>query len=235
MPIKQFLSLAVIASMLCAPAFAAEEHGGAIHHAFQLQAGVGSRDDGMGFADWDFHGWIGTDENKLWLKSEGEREHGVTESAEFWAMYSRTISTFWDAQIGARHDTQLDPLTYAVVGFTGLAPYFLETEAHLFVSEDGDISARLHQETELLLTQKLILHPYVEANFFAQDVPELEVGAGLSSAELGIQTRYELTRAFATYVDIKYERQFGETSAIAKRHGEDNHAVIGTLGISLLF
>jgi copper resistance protein B len=122
-----------------------------------------------------------------------------------------------------------------VIGFEGLAPYFFETEAHLFVSEDGDVSARIRQENEFLITQKLIIQPYVEANLFAQDVLELEVGAGLSSAELGLQIRYEFTRTFAPYVDVKYERKFGETSSIAKSNGEDNDAVVGTVGVKWMF
>lgn len=238
MLIKKLMLVALCAttlSTLAAPAFAGDEHGGAVYHAFRLETGVGGTDDGAGLADWDFDGWIGTDENKLWLKSEGERENGVTHQAEFWAMYSRNIGTFWDAQIGIRHDTQPDSLTYGVIGFEGLAPYFFETEAHLFVSEDGDVSARIRQENEFLITQKLITQPYVEANLFAQDVPELEVGAGLSSAELGLQTRYEFTRAFAPYIDVKYERKFGETSSIAKSNGEDNDAVVGTVGVKWMF
>ena len=150
-------------------------------------------------------------------------------------MYSRNISNFWDAQIGLRHDTQPDPLAHGVIGIEGLAPYFFKTEAHLFISEDGDLSARIRQKNEFLLTQKLITQPYVEADLYAQDVPELETGAGISKAEFGIQTRYEITRAFAPYVDIKYERKFGETSSIAKRNGEDNDTIISTVGVKLLF
>ena len=214
---------------------AEELHGGDVFHAFDLEMGLGSSDDGSSFADWDFGGWIGTDENKLWLKSEGERSGGETEQAEFWAMYSRNITTFWDMQFGIRHDIQPHTLTYAVLGFDGLAPYFFESELHLFVSEDGDVSARIEQEIEFLFTQKWIAEPYYEANFFAQDVPELNIGAGLASAEFGIQTRYELARDFAIYFDIKYERKFGETSSIAKSHDEDSGAILGTLGIRALF
>ena len=122
-----------------------------------------------------------------------------------------------------------------MIGFEGLAPYFFETEVHLFVSEDADLSVRIRQENEFLVTQKLITQPYVEVNLFAQDVPELEVGSGLSGAEFGIQIRYEFTRSFAPYVDVKYERKFGETSSIAKRNGEDNDVVIATIGVKLLF
>ncbi|SEM20946.1 copper-resistance protein, CopA family [Syntrophus gentianae] len=213
---------------------ARKEHGGQIFHAFQLEAGAGSSDNDGTF-NWHFDGWIGTDENKLWLKSEGERTGGKTEQAEFWTLYSRNIHPFWDGQVGVRHDMKPTSLTYFTLGFAGLAPYFFETEAHLFVSEDGDLSARLRMEKDFLVTQRLILQPYLEANLYAQDVPELDVGTGLASAEFGIQARYELTRKFAPYIDVKYERKFGETSSIAKSHKEDNEAFICAAGLRLMF
>jgi hypothetical protein len=49
------------------------EHGGAIFHMFRLEADAGSNTDGTPLQSWDLDGWIGTDENKLWIKSEGER------------------------------------------------------------------------------------------------------------------------------------------------------------------
>lgn len=206
-----------------------------VYHAFRLEAGAGGTSDGHGAAHWKLDGWIGTDEDKLWLKSEGEREDGKTHRAEFWALYSRAVSTFWDAQIGARHDTRPGSTSYGVIGISGLAPYFVESGAHGFVSEDGDVSARLHLESDLLLTQRLIAQPYLEANISAQDVPELDTGAGLSRAEIGVQTRYQVTPAFAPYIDARYERAFGETVSIARRHGEEDDAVIATLGLRLLF
>lgn len=219
-------------------AFAADdhktEHGEQIFHMFRLEADAGAGQDDP-VQSWDFDGWIGTDENKLWLKSEGERVDNKTEAAEFWAMYSRNVATFWDAQVGIRHDTQPESTTYLVAGFEGLAPYFFETEAHLFVSDEGDVSARLRQENDFLITQRLILQPYLEANFYAQDVADQEVGAGLSDGEIGLQTRYEITRKFAPYVDIRYERKFGETSSIAKSNGEDNDDFIASIGLRLMF
>lgn len=210
------------------------EHGGQIFHMFRLEAdyGVGKNDP---IASWDFDGWIGGDVNKLWLKSEGEAVDGKTEAAEFWALYSRNIDTFWDAQIGIRQDTQPESTTYLVVGFNGLAQYFFETEAHLFVSDEGDVSARLRQENDFLLTQRLILQPYLEANLYAQDVAYKQVGAGLANAEIGLQTRYEITRKFAPYVDVRYERKFGETSSIAKKNGESNDDFIASVGLRLMF
>lgn len=212
----------------------AEEHGGGIFHMFRLETGYGGGKDGA-IANWDLDGWIGTDENKLWIKSEGEHNNGKMEDAEVWAMYSRNIATFWDVQAGIRHDFKPRSTTYAVVGFTGLAPYYFETEAHLFVSDKGDVSARFREENDFLLTQKLILQPYAEVSIYAQDVPESDIGAGISDAAIGLQTRYEVTRKFAPYADIRYGRKFGETSSIAKSNGDGNDELTGTVGLRLMF
>lgn len=207
------------------------EHGGAIFHAFEFEADWGDGD----VASWDLDGWIGTDEDKLWLKSEGEHAEGEWEKAELWALYSRNISTFWDAQVGVRYDVEPWQTGYFAVGLNGLAPYFFETEAHLFISEDGDVSARLRQENEFLLTQKIVFQPYAELNLYAQDVDDQEIGAGFSSGEIGLQTRFEITRKFAPYIDIRYERLLGDTASIAEAGGEDKDDVVGAIGLRLMF
>jgi copper resistance protein B len=235
MPGKFFSLFVLMALTIPVSALAGAEKGAAVYHALRLETGFGMQDDSAGIADWDLNGWVGTDEDKLWIRSEGERENGITTTAEFWAMYSRNIEMFWDVQLGIRHDTQPGALTYGVVGLEGLAPYFFETEAHLFISEDGDVSVRLRQENDFLLTQKLILQPYAEANLFAKDVPELGIGSGLADGEIGIQARYEVTRGFAPYLDIRYERKFGETSSIAKNGGESSESTVGTVGLRFLF
>lgn len=240
--LTKILATAIMLTAISFPAWAEEknthpadhQHGSEIWHAFVLEADYGGGQSGPVWG-WDFHGWVGTDENKLWLKSEGENEDHTTEKAELWAMYSRNVHDFWDFQAGIRHDFQSESTSYAVVGINGLAPYFFETEAHLFLSDDGDVSARIRQENEFLLTQRLILEPYAEIKLFAQDVPNQHIGAGLSSGEIGLQTRYEITRKFAPYVDFRYERKFGETSSIAKDEGEDNDDLIAALGIRVMF
>jgi copper resistance protein B len=212
----------------------AAEHGGQVFHMFRLETDYGASKDG-GIASWDLDGWVGTDENKLWLKSEGEHKDGNVEDAEFWALYSRNIATFWDVQAGVRYDAEPTSTAYAVLGINGLAPYWFETEVHLFISDKGDVSARLREENDFLITQKIILQPYAEINLFAQDVPERDIGAGVSDGQIGLQTRYEFTRKFAPYVDVHYGRKFGETSSIAKSNGEDNEELIGNIGLRLMF
>ncbi len=237
MRIKPF---AVIALMFAAPidVRAADEHathGGhpTVFHAFQFEADIGEGDNTV--STWDLDGWVGSDFDKLWLKSEGEIANGDRNQAEIWAMYSRNVAEFWDAQFGLRYDDEPQSLFYLVTGFNGLAPYFFETEAHVFLSDDGDLSARLRQEHDLLITQRLIFQPYLELNLFAQDVPELDRGAGLAEGEFGLQARYEVTRKFAPYFDVRYERAFGESSQISRNEGESPEDFIVAVGLRFRF
>jgi copper resistance protein B len=216
------------------PADMAAEHGGGIFHMFRSETDYGGNKDGA-IASWDVKGWVGTDEDKLYLKTEGEHIDGKLDTAEFWALYSRNVATFWDAQVGIRYDDKPKSTTYLALGFVGLAPYYFETEAHLFVSDKGHVSARLREENDFLLTQKLIVQPYAEVNLFAQDAPEADAGAGIADGKIGLQTRYEFTRKFAPYLDIHYGRKFGETSSIAKRDGERSDDLVGAVGLRLMF
>lgn len=238
MNINVRITLALCLSAMTSSLYAADnhikEHGGEIFHKFRLEAGYGAT-DGKATKDMDMDGWVGTDENRLWVKSEAQRTEGQTEKMQLWILYSRNVSTFWDFQAGMRADLQPDALTYFVLGVDGLAPYFSETEAHLFISREGDVSARLKQRNDFLVTQRLILQPYFEASVYAQAVKHRNIGAGLSQAELGMQARYEFTRKFAPYLDIKYERKFGETASIVRDANEDVDAFVGTVGLRLMF
>jgi copper resistance protein B len=211
------------------------EHGGGVFHMFRLEMDAGSSSKGDAIQQWDLDGWVGTDENKLWLKSEGEQNGSTLDSAEFWALISHNVSTFWDVQAGVRHDTQPQSTTYLTLGANGLAPYWFETEAHLFMSEKGAVTARARQEADFLITQKLIFQPYLEVNLSAQDVRELGIGRGITDGTMGLQTRYEFTRKFAPYIDVHFDQKFGQTASMAKSEGEDSQALIGAVGLRLMF
>jgi copper resistance protein B len=183
-------------------------------------------------------GWWGTDRNKLWVKSEVHRDFdaGRFEDAELQALWSRPVSRFFDLQAGVRHDFVAGAdRTFGVIGVQGLAPYWFEIDAAVFVSGEGDISARFEAEYDLLLTQRLILQPRTELNFAVQDVEEIGVGAGLSAAEIGVRLRYEIRRQFAPYVGVNWERAVGESADFARANGENVGAVSAVAGVRLWF
>jgi copper resistance protein B len=221
--------------LLASPLMASGEHKSTAFHAFTLEASAGENRDNESWRDWHLDGWVGGDKHKLWIKSEGHEAGYQTENSENWLLYSRNVSTFWDAQIGLRDDNRPESTSYLVMGLMGLAPYSFDTEAHLFVSQQGDVSLRIREENNFLLNQKWILKPYIKANWFAQDVSEQEIGSGLSSAELGLQLRYEITRKFAPYLDIRYERLFGDTASFADASGKSESDVVTALGLRLIF
>jgi copper resistance protein B len=186
----------------------------------RLEARLG--DGGDGFA-WDAQFWWGGDVDKVWLKTEGEGVFGrAAESAEAQALWSRAIDPWFDLQLGVRHDFRPDPeRTYLVAGIKGLAPYWFEIDGALFLSERGEISARFEGEYDLRLTQRLIAQPRAELELAAQDVPELGIGAGLSTAGLGLRLRYEIVPEFGPYVGVEYERAFGDTAEFRRAADED--------------
>ncbi|UDF05268.1 copper resistance protein B [Asticcacaulis sp. AND118] len=215
-----------------AQAQAAHDHS-ATYHAVWLDTGYG-RHDGQDSAHWDADGWVGGDTHKLWLKSEGEVRDGDTEG-EVWVLYSRNVSTFWNAQIGVRHDFGDADRTYLAVGVNGLASYFFETQAHLLVRGDGAIGARLRQENDLLLTNRLILSPSIEVNAISKADPQHGTGSGLTDATAALQLRYEINRRFAPYVQADYQRKLGETADRARAAGKSDEETRVTLGIRWLF
>jgi len=161
---------------------------------------------------WEGSFQIGYDRNKLYLYSDGEATANGLESSQNELVYSRAIAPFWDAQIGLAYDKNADASkTWAEVAISGLAPYYFETRAALLVNGDGNIGLRLDAEYEALFTQKLILTPSLEADFYTKNDAKLEIGSGLSNIEAGLRLRYEIRREFAPYIGITWEKTFGNT------------------------
>lgn len=117
-----------------------------------------------------------------------------------------------------------------VVGIQGLAPYLFEVDAAAFLSDQGDLTARIEVELDQKVTQRLILQPRAEINLAAQDVPELGIGAGLDTVEAGLRLRYEFVREFAPYLGIEQEWAFDGSADYARSAGQDpsvTHYVVG--------
>lgn len=194
--------------------------------------------DGDDLVAWDIRARIGGDYNKIALKSEGEYQLGANqfEAAEFQLLYQRLISDFFDLQIGLRHDVKPTPdRSFAVFGLTGLAPQWFEVDAAFFVSNKGKTSLRLEAEYDLLITQKLVLQPTAEINVAFADDDEIGVGSGLGDMTLGLRLRYEISREFAPYIGLNWERKFGNTADFARAEGEDDNDLSLVVGLKIFF
>jgi copper resistance protein B len=186
---------------------------------------------------WDAQGWYGGDFNRLWLKSEGEGTQGDSpESAELQALFSHKFSPFWDWQLGVRHDFRPSPTrTHAVIGLQGLIPYEFEWDSALFISEAGDLTARVEAEYDLRITQRLIVQPRLELNAAAAAVPERGLGSGINSSEFGIRLRYEFRREFAPFIGVSWEKRYGDTADFAKAEGENVSDTFFVVGVRAWF
>jgi len=169
----------------------------------------------------DAQAWIGNDLNKLWLKTDFEKRDGEITDAEVQALYSRAIAPYWDLQLGVRHDIKPTPTsTWGVLGMQGLAPYFFEVDAALFVGESGKTALRVSAEYELLFTQRLILSPEIEVNIYGQNDLKAGTGSGLSDVTAGLRLRYEIKRQFAPYIGVNWNKKFGKTADMVENKGE---------------
>jgi copper resistance protein B len=193
--------------------------------------------DGRDSYEWAGEAWYGGDINRLVIKTEGEGEFGAgVESAEVQALFSRAIGPYFDLQTGLRYDFEPDPSrVYATIGFEGLAPGFFDVEGALFLSHRGKLMGRFEGYYDQRLTQNLILQPRAELNFAAQSSEDIGVGAGLSTAEVGLRLRYDVARQFSPYVGVQYERAFGKTRDFLGDEGESAGSLSALAGIRFWF
>ncbi|HEB29204.1 MAG TPA: copper resistance protein B [Porticoccus sp.] len=181
-------------------------------------------------------GWIGRDLQKLWIKTDIERVDGKTEEAELQVLYSQAVATYWDFQLGLRQDFKPTPdRSWAVIGFQGLAPYFFEVDTALFIGESGRTALRLEAEYELLLTQRLILTPDIEINFYGHNDEDVGIGSGLSGVQAGLRLRYEIRREFAPYIGVNWSKKFGNTADFSRLEGADVSETQLVLGVRFWF
>jgi copper resistance protein B len=139
-------------------------------------------------------------------------------------------------QSGVRHDFGAGPSrTWAAFGVQGLAPYWFEVEATVYVGDAGRSAARLVGEYELLLTQRWILQPKMELNLYGKQDAQNQVGSGLSDIQAGLRLRYEIRREFAPFVGVVWSRRFGGSADFLRDAGEDVSDVQFVAGLRAWF
>jgi copper resistance protein B len=213
------------------------EHGGGAFSMILFNLAEYQVRDGRDGYRWDGEAWFGKDLNRLAIKTEGEGAfHEGVDSAEIQAVYSRALDPYWNIQAGVRYDFKPNPSrTYATIGIEGVAPYWFETEAALFLSNKGEVLGRVGGYYDQRITQRLILQPRIEVNLAAQNVPQTRIGAGISNAELGLRLRYEIKREFAPYIGVSYDRKLGQTAGYARADGKDIEARSFVIGVRAWF
>lgn len=191
---------------------------------------------------WDIEGWYGGDYNRLWFKSEGQRNTAFKADydVDFQLLYGRFLQKYYDFQVGGRVETQSFrgrnvTRGLGVIGIEGLVPYNYEFESALFIDQNGKVSARLSLTKDMFMTQRLILQTRFETNAAIQRVEQFTTGSGLNNLEVGFRLRYEIRREFAPYVGISLDKSFGETATLVRQQGGDPSQIRFVAGVRMWF
>ncbi|MCX7362638.1 MAG: copper resistance protein B [Alphaproteobacteria bacterium] len=194
--------------------------------------------------EWKAKGWIGDDYNKLRLESSGVIAdngqidgEGGTKGVDSRFYYSRLISDFWDAKLGIQATVFGHGLsrTGFVAGFEGLAPFGFHVDAVAGVNQTGIATLKLDIDYDILLSQKLIATPFVEAMVASGDDRAIDLGSGLSRFEIGARLRYEFAKEFAPFIGVSFEQFTGPTASYVAAGNEPTSKLRAIAGIKIWF
>lgn len=139
-------------------------------------------------------------------------------------------------QLGLRSDSGGGPeRRWLAAGVQGLAPYWFDVDVTAYLGEGGRTALRLSADYDILLTQKLILQPRVEASLYGQEDKEREIGSGLSSGSVGLRLRYELSRQIAPYIGVEWKGKYGATADLARSAGAPTEESQWVAGVRFWF
>lgn len=211
----------IVAVLLAAAPAGAQEKDNPIFSYSRLETDAARAPGAVGVWSWDATGWIGTDNDRLWWRTFGERSRGAFTEAEAQLLYGRYVRTFWDVVVGYRQELRPTETAFLTGGIQGLAPYWFDISLLGYLSQRGKVGVRFEIETDWFLTQRLILRPGARFDWDATADPRRERPAGFNYREVGLRMRYEIRRKFAPYVDVSYIGESGtlETGARGFRFG----------------
>ncbi len=97
--------------------------------------------------------------------------------------------------------------------------YFFQFAPTFYFSDRGYFAGRIEGSYDLLITNRLILQPQIEMNFYSKSQPNRGVGSGLSEIDTGLRLRYEITRKFAPYIGFAYTGSMVQTASFTRQEG----------------
>lgn len=180
--------------------------------------------------EFEGHAWLGDSYNRFLLRSEIEIVNDDLEVAEVDLLHTRAISPFWDVRFGVRHEVRDEgSRNWASIGLGGLAPYWFEIDASLFLGENGNSLLDIEAEYDLLLTQRLVMQPRLDVHAYSKTDLQMRQGAGLSVVKAGFRLRYEFDRQFAPYFGVERVVRYGKTAdlLLPDEKQQDTHWIAG--------
>lgn len=184
----------------------------------------------------DADAWLGSDIDKAWLKLDMQRDGGRSRRIELQLLYSHQLSSYWDLQLGVRHDAMPRPdQDWLAAGFRGVAPLYVDADVAFFLGESGQTSLRMTLHKKLVVSQKLALRPELEMNAYGRNDNQRELGAGLADLRAELRFAYQVTDKIAPYIGLEWTKKYGNTAQLARRSGAATGATTATIGVSFWF
>ncbi|WP_336937606.1 copper resistance protein B [Acinetobacter modestus] len=216
------------------------EHGGQIYQATAIKNAWIVDDDGRGSASTELKTWVGSDKNKIFIQAHVEKAESEKTQTETKLLYSRNVADFWDVQTGVRYQYQPEQKYAqnqwdAVLGLHGLAPYFFETEAYIYAGQNQRWQLSLETTRDVLFTQKLIAQPYLNADVIFNDESSYASKSGLSKLQIGLQTRYEISKKIMPFIDVAYAYNKGLKQTEFQSATDSKKGWLYGLGLTLKF
>ena len=196
-----------------------------------------------GMLGWEGNAWLGGDFNRVVLKPQGEVELSEPRALETEndLLYSRLIAPFWSAQAGVQYanswalEGAYEDRWSAALAIQGIAPGKFEVDASVYLSQALALTGELEVEYDWRLTQRLVLQPRVELALAIQDIPERQIGAGISDISAGLRLRYELKRELAPYLGVQYQARTFESADRTRAAGGDPRQFMALAGLRFAF
>lgn len=187
--------------------------------------------------NYEAESWVGTDSQRLMLRSEGEiqtkGDHDIDSltSLSYW----QPLGIYWNGQAGVAYDTKNDKPAI-MTGIEGTAPYFIDTEARAYVYTDGQVRLDLEAEYEWRLDQHWVVIPEMGLTAFGKDDADNNITRGFNELETEVRLTYEtLNRQLAPYVGYRYETALGSARNQQRKLGEEVDASSVTAGVKFWF
>lgn len=186
---------------------------------------------------WDLSAEFGFQENRLWLSTAGDASvRGRLQYVEGQALFSRPVLDAGLAlQAGVRQDFTRPRRSYAVVGAQGNVTAPLYVGLFGFLSNRRELTARAFAYYDWEPAARVVVQPYAGLEAAARDDPDLGLGRGLTSAELGLRVRYRIAEPFAPYIGVSWDRLLGRTARFARQAGDNPEATSLVIGLRSYF
>lgn len=186
---------------------------------------------------WDLSAEFGFQNNRLWLATAGDASlRGTLQSVEGQALFSRPVLDAGLAlQAGIRQDFIRPRRTHAVLGAQGNVTEPLYVGLFAFLSNRRELTARAFAYYDWEPAPRLVVQPYAGVEAAARDIPELGLGHGVTSAELGLRIRYRIAEPFAPYIGVSWDRLLGRTARLARLAGDEPGSTSLVIGLRSYF